>query len=263
VTPFWVALQFLTRTPVNLPHRPSPRESGASTAYFPLVGLLSGLALFALVQLSRLDRHFDYSVVGSFLLVLGWVWFCDGLHLDGLADTLDGLASHQRGKKMLEIMHRGNTGAFGAAGILFSLLGKYLFLYSLPLDICWFLPLPLVVSRLFLSWGCTQRPYVGQKGSLSGSFILNTTAQDFTNALLWAGASFALLAVPAFLLSWAGWFKIVRALVACAAGFGLGWLALSRGRKSLGGISGDLLGFAQTFAELGTALALLLALDRQ
>ncbi|HZM64786.1 MAG TPA: adenosylcobinamide-GDP ribazoletransferase [Nakamurella sp.] len=45
-----------------------------------------------------------------------------GLHLDGLADTADGLAASHDRAHSLEIMRRGNTGPIGAATLVLVLL---------------------------------------------------------------------------------------------------------------------------------------------
>ena len=48
MTPLLIALQFLTRVPVRLPHPPSPRDLGQSLLWYPLVGLLLGTLLYGL-----------------------------------------------------------------------------------------------------------------------------------------------------------------------------------------------------------------------
>ena len=45
--PFWIALQFLSSLPIRLPGMPQPQELGRSLLFYPLVGLLFGLLLYA------------------------------------------------------------------------------------------------------------------------------------------------------------------------------------------------------------------------
>lgn len=40
MTPWWIALQFLTRLPVTLAGMPTPEQVGRSLLFYPLVGLL-------------------------------------------------------------------------------------------------------------------------------------------------------------------------------------------------------------------------------
>ena len=85
MTPWWVALQFLTRLPVRLAGMPSPQQIGRSLLWYPLVGLLIGLLLFALQQLlGGLSL-----MLQAALLLAVWVGVSGGLHLDGLADSAD------------------------------------------------------------------------------------------------------------------------------------------------------------------------------
>jgi Cobalamin-5-phosphate synthase len=49
---FWLAWQFLTRLPAPSYAEVSAKESGASLVYYPLVGLIIGLMLWALAQLT-------------------------------------------------------------------------------------------------------------------------------------------------------------------------------------------------------------------
>ena len=48
-TPALIALQFLTRLPVRLPGMPEPEQIGRSLLWYPLVGVLLGGLLLALV----------------------------------------------------------------------------------------------------------------------------------------------------------------------------------------------------------------------
>jgi adenosylcobinamide-GDP ribazoletransferase len=123
---FLAALQFLTLLPIK--HGFSAREIGRSTVYFPLVGLLIGLVLAGLSLL--LDRILPGSVVNVILLA-GLAMASGALHLDGLADTLDGMAGHRTPERRLEIMRDSRIGGFGAIGIALFLIIEYVLLNSL------------------------------------------------------------------------------------------------------------------------------------
>ena len=85
MTPLLIALQFLTRLPVRLPGMPEPQQIGRSLLFYPLVGLLLGLALLALEWVLG-DTS---TLLEAALLLAAWVALSGGLHLDGLADTAD------------------------------------------------------------------------------------------------------------------------------------------------------------------------------
>jgi adenosylcobinamide-GDP ribazoletransferase len=255
--PFLIAIQFLTRLPLRLKRVPSTAELGASTAYFPLAGLLGGVLILGLRQLAAMDKVGSHFLPLNLLVLCFWVWFCDSLHLDGLADTFDGLASYKSGKAMLKVMHLGNTGAFGSLALVLDVLAKFVFLISFPPRLNWLLPLPFLFSRLFLSWGCSLRPYAGRKGSLSSRFIENTTPAHFGGACFLAACALAGILAPAWYLGLAPALSLGLSVAVCFASLFLGRLVLEIPLRRLGGISGDLLGFGQQVTELAAAYGLL------
>src|SRR5258708_29937602 len=111
---FLLALQFLTRYPVrNTDEAPPPAALGRSTGYFPLVGFVVGLELLLLRTVTLKDPIGMHQPLWAVLLLAYWVWVCDSLHLDGLADTCDALGSRSSGAKMLDVMHDPRLGSFG------------------------------------------------------------------------------------------------------------------------------------------------------
>lgn len=260
--PLWIALQFLTRLPLRLSRSLTPEEQGTSTAYFPLAGLLAGILLMGCRHLAAMDKVNSHFLPLALAILLVWVWFCDSLHLDGLADTTDGLASYKKGKPMLRVMHLGNTGAFGSAALTLSLLAKFIFLLSFPVHLNWLLPVPLMISRLFLTWGCSLRPYAGKKGSLSSRFILNTQGAHVGGALFLTLAALAGMAGPAWYFGMATGPQLAGVFSVCAASLLVGRLALQIPLRRLGGVTGDLCGFGHQVTELAAAYGLLFLLAR-
>src|SRR5258708_35334837 len=100
---FRMALRFMTRYPVAAHEDFAPGDFGRCTAYFPLVGFFAGLDLMLMRWATLLDRNGLHYWIWAFLLLLFWVWGSDSLHLDGLADTSDALASRRQGAAFLEV----------------------------------------------------------------------------------------------------------------------------------------------------------------
>jgi adenosylcobinamide-GDP ribazoletransferase len=138
------AFAFLTIVP--LAH--SSGKPGRIFAYFPLVGLLIGalLALIAANQLFSAD-------LTAFLVLLAWIVITGGLHLDGLADSCDGLFMTAAPERRLEIMKDPRAGAWAVVGVVMVLLGKWLALREIqPI----MLLVPPVVGRwaiVIAAWG--------------------------------------------------------------------------------------------------------------
>lgn len=133
-----VALQFLTRLPVNIRVDFNDENFRRSTFYFPFVGLLLGfIASIPYYLLSPLNKD-----IGSFLTLLTIIILTGGLHLDGLSDTADGFFSNRDKAKTLEIMKDSRIGAFGVLSLILIILFKYVLISNLGLN----LPVALILS---------------------------------------------------------------------------------------------------------------------
>jgi len=159
---FLVALQFLTSIPVPLKRTLSPEQLGRATAYFPAVGLIIGIVLAVLSWL--LDYILPQGVV-NILLIVVLVILTGALHLDGFADTCDGIAGHKTVEERWKVMRDSRTGAFGVAGIVLLLLTKYISLNSvspaLIIPVLVFMP---VVSRWAIVYAIFAFPYARPEG---------------------------------------------------------------------------------------------------
>ena len=116
-----VALQFLTifRLRTALPF--DDVTLGRSGVFFPLVGLFLGAVMWVLDQ--SLSRVFPSSLLNVFLIVtLGAL--TRGLHLDGVADSADGLWGGGDRQRRLAIMKDSRIGAFGTLALLGIVLTK-------------------------------------------------------------------------------------------------------------------------------------------
>ena len=127
--PFLLALQFLTAITLKSDLRADARDLARSAAFFPLVGLVIGIILAACWYFSL---KLWPPIVADALVVLVLVAVTRAFHLDGLADTLDGVLGGSSRARALEIMKDTRLGAFGVMGIVLDLLLKFVALTSIP-----------------------------------------------------------------------------------------------------------------------------------
>ena len=99
------------------------KEIGASTAWYPLVGVFQGAAVFA--SCTFLGRIFPAEIAAA-LALCAVVLSNGGFHLDGLSDTFDALASRKPLQRKLEIMKDSAAGPIGVTAVALVLLVKYL-----------------------------------------------------------------------------------------------------------------------------------------
>lgn len=253
---FLAALQILTVLPAG-PTVPLPEGRGGRIAvWFPAVGLLlSGGAAAVVMVLGQLRDlggapHSGNDPV-AVLLALGTITLLTGgLHLDGLADTCDGLGGGADAERSLTIMRDSRTGSYGVMGLVLVLGLKAALLAALPPG-RWLIGLAvaLTAGRWAMALSAGLGRYARPEGGLGGYFIRHTTV---AHAVL-AGA------VPlAVLVADGAWHHLLPlgGLLGCAAALAVGAALTLFFRARLGGITGDTLGTVNEAGEVAALLAL-------
>jgi len=209
---FLAALQFLTSIPVKIKRELTPQQVGRATAWFPVVGLIIGgmLALFNWL----LDFILPQSVTNA-LLIVALVLITGAMHLDGFADTCDGLAGYKTVEERWKVMRDSRTGAFGVVGVVLLLLTKYVSLNNIPADVM--LPALLfmpVVSRWAMVYAVFAFPYARPEG-LGTAYKQATRWPQFTIASVFtltiAAALYPLFSVAGF-VTFGGIFFVISLL---------------------------------------------------
>jgi len=233
-----LALRFLTVVPLPGREAEGPSALGRAAWWFPVVGLMLGSAL-ALAGLAA-DALFP-PLVAAALLVTAWKGATGGVHLDGLADCLDGLAGRDAARR-LAIMRDSRIGVFGAAGLILCCLLAVTALGaltpSLRLRVLVLAPMIGRVTPLLVgAWLAPATPGQG----LGAAFI--------TGLSRWAGLAHvgAGCALAAWLLGAGG-------VAVAAAAWGAALLGGAFVARRLGGLTGDVLGAVVEVAELGVLL---------
>jgi len=235
MTNFLRALSFLTILPVGQIRLSGEKELAHSMAFFPLVGLVVGLLLTAGYYLFSLFLPKSITL----WLILGLlVLLTRGLHLDGFADTMDGLASGGSKEKILEVMRDSRIGAFGVISLILLIGGKYLALEQISnSSIPYSLILMTVVGRNSMVLVCYRSPYARFGEGLGKPFTENLGVREVTFSLLSAfGIALLIMGVKGILIF-----------------FGISLFSLAYRFffiKKLGGVTGDVLGGANELAEL-------------
>src|SRR4051794_36139098 len=112
-----LAFGTLTAVRVPAPRRVDRAVAGRAMALAPLVGLLLGAIAAGVAWLA--DRAGAAPLVCGIVVVAVLALLTRGLHLDGLADTADGLGSGKPAEDALVVMTRSDIGPFGVVMLLF------------------------------------------------------------------------------------------------------------------------------------------------
>lgn len=234
-----IALQFLTRIPVDFQLTANDAALGRSVLYYPLVGFLIGvlLSFLALVLSGAPD------MVAAAVVLSAWVLLTGGLHLDGLADCADawvgGLGDEQRS---LRIMKDPAAGPIAVLVLLLVMLVKFTALFVLiqQNDLIPLMLAPLL-GRCAILLLMLSTPYVSPKGM----------AEKLLANLPFGEARTVVVVSLAFAGLFMGWANV---LLACGLLFWVRYAALTR----LGGATGDVYGAAVELIETAGLLAVVL-----
>ncbi len=216
-------------------------------ALAPLVGALLGLALGG-VALALRPLHPPGPVLGGVLVGLGAL-LTRGLHLDGLADTVDGLGSYASRQRALAIMRSPEVGPFGLVAIVLTVLIQAGCLAAVatrsPLPVLAGFATAAATGRLAATVACRHGVPAARPDGLGALVAGTTRVPELVGGLVAVGA-LSVLAHP--------WRGPVAVLLGLAGATLVGMHAVRR----LGGITGDVLGalveVAQTLALIVLAL---------
>lgn len=228
---FVAALGMLTLLPVGRTS-PTPQDLAGAIPFFPLAGCLIGVILLAL--------DFIFAAlpepVRAALLLGALVILTGALHLDGLADTCDGLAGTTP-EERLAIMADTRTGVYGVVGVICLLLLKFAALASLgpPLRGPAFIAAP-VLGRWAMTFAITLFPYARGPDGLGYHF------KQGARPLALVAASFLAAGILVPTVPWP--LTSTLTLVLPLVGL-LGWWMTRR----LGGLTGDVYGTINEVAE--------------
>jgi adenosylcobinamide-GDP ribazoletransferase len=205
-----------------------------SPALFPAVGLGIGLATAGVFVFS--GKVMPAGVSAALALLTG-VALSGALHLDGLADTADGLFGGRTPERRMEIMNDPRTGSYGVAAVALALSLKYGTVSALAGGYGW------VVIAL--------SPVTARAAVVVVMATFRYSSPDGLGAAYSAGARRSLpaaaLVCAVTAVAFGGWWALAAALAAMAAGVLTGWLAAAR----LGGVvTGDVYGASVEVAEV-------------
>ncbi len=239
--PILAALRLLTIIPISS-REATPDEMHRAPGYFPLVGLLLGVGLLLLDLLLRLILP---PSVTSALVLVALIAITGGLHLDGLADTCDGVFSAADPERRLEIMRDSRVGSYGVVGVVSALLVQYVTLAALPIDErSAALVLMTTTGRWAMTYALGSFPYARSVGLGSAFNAGQSTTATMAIATVTAGLAALLLG---------GLWGLLLMVVVWGTTRGIAYLLEQR----LSGLTGDTYGAINEAIQTLTLLALI------
>jgi adenosylcobinamide-GDP ribazoletransferase len=233
-----LALTTLTVVPVRA-GRIDRSTAAVAMSVAPAIGALLGLVLAGVLAGLRAAGVPDLVAAG--VTVAAAALLTRGLHLDGLADTVDALGSYRRGEAALEIMKKSDIGPFGVAAIGLTLLIQASALAAIG-------PAAVVAAwaagRLGVVVACRRGIPAARPDGL-GALVAGTVRTPVAAGVAVVVAVAAIWAVPG--RPWPGPAAVAAALLAA-------FLLVRHAVRRFGGVTGDVIGAA---VEIATTVALI------
>ncbi|MCP2254448.1 cobalamin-5'-phosphate synthase [Prauserella aidingensis] len=244
-----MAFGTLTALPVPAPTVIDRRVAGTAMTAAPLAGLALAAGAGVVVWAGGLIGLPAFVVAALALATVALA--TRGLHLDGLADTADGLGASYDRERALDVMRRGDAGPTGVATLVLTLLvqtGALAGVVTAGAGVPGIV-VALVASRVVLPLCCTRFVPSARPEGLGATVA---GAVPVTVAAAVASTVTALSVLAGFDPAVAWW----QGPVAVLAGWAAAGALLVRCVRRLGGVTGDVLGGCVEVA-LAATLAIL------
>jgi adenosylcobinamide-GDP ribazoletransferase len=259
-----LAVTTLSITPAPPPRTVDRRRAGVAMVAAPLVGLALGVAAACGVYLARQvlglghgghgfggDPTLVPAVIGISLLAL----LTRGLHLDGLADTADGLGSMKPAQQARAVMRSGDVGPLGVVSIVLVLLVQVSALAQAIADHhgTAAMLVACLASRCCLTVACRTGVVAAEETGLGA--MVAQSVRRWVAAFTVAGCvGLAALVAQADVHTDDRRFETGQAMAAVLVAVLLTEILRRHCSRRLGGLTGDVLGF---IVEVGMGSALL------
>lgn len=212
----------------------SPEEIAKAMALFPLIGLIFGIILY----ISHLALSAVFSPAICNILVLFMLALLSGaIHIDGLADSIDGFYGGKNKKEILKIMKDERVGAMALTGVLFNFLIKTASING--------------ISSEEMMAGLILMPAIGRWSMVATAFFSNYAREgeglgkpftDMTTPAIFTIATSITLAAALSLLGFKGLITFLLTGIATL-------LIIVFSKKKIGGVTGDIIGASGEITE--------------
>jgi adenosylcobinamide-GDP ribazoletransferase len=252
LVPLRTALGLFTILPVRAAPEIGRDDAARAVLWLPAVGLLLSVPAAAVLLAVEAGGHSGPRRLLAAALAFGVLaLLTGGLHLDGLADTADGLGSRRPREEALAIMRRSDVGPFGVAALLFTVLVQITALATVAPG--WPDAAALAVAVVTGRTAVVLATGPGSPAARPDGFGALVAGATSARARIAAGATLLAVTAATAAAAW-GDYPAVRGAVAVLAGVFAGDLLRRFARRRLGGMTGDVFG---AVVEVSAAVALL------
>ncbi len=228
---FLILISFFTRIPVGRKIEYNEENFIRSLNLYTLVGAVIGF----LLAVAYLIFNNQIPFIRGMVITIIYILITGGIHLDGAADTSDGLLSGRTGEKVFEIMSDSRIGTFGAITLILIILSQFVMFSYLSIEAVFMMPL---VGRAGVIAGCWNKKYAKETKGMGTAFIENID----TRVLL---INLFIL----FVFSMLSWQRTII-FTASFAAVSLSYFISTLIDDKIGGMTGDTCGFIAEISQI-------------
>lgn len=235
-----LAFSWLTVLPVGGPAEVDRTAAGRAIALTPVTGAVLGAAAAGLAWL--LLQIGLAAALAGLIVVAAIALGTRGMHVDGLADTADGLGCYGDAARAREVMRSGSVGPFGVAAIVVAIGVQGLAFGELATAGHWAaIALSVFVGRVAVVLAC-RRGIAAADDRGFGALVAGTQP-------LWLGVVWAATSIAASVWVTDRWW---HGPLVVAIALAVALVVVRHCVRRFGGLSGDVLGAA---IEISVAVA--------
>lgn len=253
---FILTLQMFTSLPINKEIKVTDKRLIKSVVYWPVVGMIIGVFDTLICLLA--SRIFSIYIAAAFA-ILAEMWMTRGFHLDGLADTTDGLFSSRDRERMIEIMDDSHIGTFGVLACILDLGFRYVTIISCVSPLCMLMIGP-VAGKMVQGIAMHKVKYPKKNGM--GKSYIGRVPMAFTITALGYGCLWIVgcLVISGLMSDVNLIFMLIRAALVPVLCCGMTVLLRRYIVSKIGGMTGDTMGAVSEIIEIFSMLLMCIRL---
>lgn len=229
---FLILLSFFTRIPVGKKITYSEESFVKALNLYTFMGAVIGF-LMAIIYL--IFNHTYINLLRGLALVIGYLIITGGIHLDGTADTCDGIFSGRTGDRIFEIMSDSHIGSFGVISLIIVILSQLILFSYIDIYSCFMMP---VVGRACVIVSSYNKAYAKKTKGMGTLFIESIN----TKVLI-----VNLLVLLLFVMIMPN--KLIN-FTSCLASLLISYFLSCKIEEKIGGMTGDTCGFITEVSQI-------------
>ena len=228
---FLILLSFFTRIPVGKKIEYNEDSFVKALNLYSLMGAVIGFLL--VLVYSIFNTYMD--LLKGLVLTIAYLIITGGIHMDGMADTSDGIFSGRTGEKIFEIMSDSHMGTFGVLSLIIVLLSQFVLFSYIDVYSCFMMPIVGRTCVVISSW---NKKYAKKSKGMGTLFIESINTKVLVSNIL-VLLFFALLMPNRIIIVTSGFATLmISYFISCSI------------EDKIGGMTGDTCGFIVEISQI-------------